>query len=65
LSESLAGEWMDVLIPFKDLIPVVRTQTIPVSQRRAFQGASILSNPRRRSSPAGTTGSFGASARER
>lgn len=37
---GLAGEWMDVHLPFASLIPTVRTTTIPVSQRRKFQGAA-------------------------
>jgi hypothetical protein len=37
---GVAGEWMDVHLPFASLIPTVRTTTIPVSQRRKFQGAA-------------------------
>jgi len=32
------GEWIDVKIPFSELIPVMRTMTIPVGQRQPFKG---------------------------
>lgn len=32
---------MDVFLPFDQLIPTMRTVTVPVSQRRKFQGGSV------------------------
>jgi hypothetical protein len=33
-----SGEWMDVKIPFSELVPVMRTMSIPPSQRVPFAG---------------------------
>ena len=41
--DTTEGEWMDIQLPFTDLIPVVRTTTIPISQRRRFASSSVFS----------------------